>query len=192
MFADLIPAGTLSPEKPTTKKPEFEKPEKAPLPSLAELQETKLKWTAFKGSEQVAEAGRESQDGGLKEWPVSPFDDSTEPNLGEALGPLDTILEAEKVPVQPPEAEDQQVPDSTGKKVQSKPDTEANAISDFEAAFQEAGDKEYNIDSAFEVKFDSKPKSQPPPTVATNDPFTTSNSSAAPSEKEPSGPWISF
>jgi len=89
-------------------------------------------------------------------------------------------------------AEDQQVPDSTGKKVQPEPDTEANTLLDFEAAFQEAGNKEYNIDSAFEVKFDSKPKSQPPPTAATNDPFTTSNSSAAPSEKEPSGPWIAF
>ena len=195
MFADLIPAGTLSPEKPSTKKAEFVKPVKAPMPSLAELQETKLKWTAFKGSEQVAEAGSKSQDSGPKEWPASPFDDehsSTEPNLGEALGPLDTILEAEKVPMQPSAAEDQQVPDSTGKKAQPEPDTEANTLLDFEAAFQEAGNKEYNIDSAFEVKFDSKPKSQPPPTAATNDPFTTSNSSAAPSEKEPSGPWISF
>ena len=183
LFSDLLPTGALgsndSPER--KKKKDFEPEKKVAQPSLAELQENKKK-------EQEAAFRRKSEtllQDNTSDWPTSPFD-SVAPT--QSTGALPEPLSA--VPLLPTVAGDQQVPVNSIEKPQKDPFAQVNnTMEDFDAVFQEVGKQEQNIESAFEVKFSTKPQYQPTP--ATNDSSASKDSTTAPDQKA-AAPWIPF
>ena len=195
LFSDLIPALGYNPDKMLTKK-EFEKPKKKSPPSLSELQENTLKWTAFeaqKQSKMANAATKENPDGNEVEWPMSPFDDGFESNesrFDKIIEPKTTAMTAETKNdySQTSAASGPQITPTTATHFQLEPDTDTNAVMDLEAAFNQADSKECSIDSAFVTRHYSMQEEQTlPSSSATNDPFIPVGTA-----NENKEPWVSF
>lgn len=183
MFADLLPSGA---HKISVKKKEFE-PQKVTPPSLAELQAKKEQEAALKVSTNTSETtstntSKMTQDE-ASEWSSSPFDTVSPTQPTSALH--ESLLSDSPSMSMTPSSGDQEVSIDSTK--QQEVVTLINTLEDFDAAFQEAGKKEHNIESAFEVKFTVKPQPQPAP--ATNNPFTNASATSPELKKTP---WASF
>ena len=174
MFADLLPSTSHPlPEKKREFEPETKK---VTSPTLAQLQEKKKK-----EEEEAFRASTEETPTEETDWPLTPFDTAS-PNTSfpEPLGDFSTPSPASL------STGDQQVPIKQQEKA-TGPHTPP--LDDFDEAFQAAGRKEDNFESAFEVKVTAKP--QPLSPTITNDPFLPNGTVASPEQEKPT-PWSIF
>ena len=175
MFVDLLPSGS---HEISEKRKEFEpQAKKVAAPTLAQLQETKRK-----EEEEAFTNSAEKSLGEMTDWPQSPLFDNdvqthpTSSNFSEPLVSLGSSSTASLPAGDPSESTRPQ---------QKTTDAQVVTLDEFDAAFQEAGSQERDIESAFEVKNAPKP-------LATNDSFSPNNGSVTSPEPKSAVPWSTF